>query len=522
MIDVGTLVMKVDADTKKFQKGLSVVNKGMASVGNAIKTAGKTMAIGVAAAGTAAGVLGVKALEMGADAEEMLNKYNVVFSGMTDTVDKWATEYAKSVGRSTFDTKEYLSNIADLQIGLGMTKDEAFDLSKKIVTLGTDLASFNNLQDDEAIDALSKAMLGEAESAKKLGLLLNVDRVKAYAEAQGLVWKEVTDAQKAQLVYNLALEQSENATGDAERSAESYTNQMKALKLSIKDSATELGMKLIPVATKLVRFINNRVTPNLDEWINKGFELFKNIKDYVEPIVGSLADFIQKNWPKMKQTAIDVFNGIKDSAIVAWDYFNESLLPIFNDVVTWVVNNWPQIKETASNVFDSVVDVIEPAIESIGSFVTAVVNSNFMSSFLLPGMEKLFTSTMGVIGTAVTPVIELIDTLTESIEGANAASEKGLLGKINSLLPEGQKIDLTDIFDLEELSKIILPISPIYGPGGGSPFVKIPDAPKKGATASELGVVNININGPVSSDRDARRTVQQMVDELKRKGVVVP
>ena len=172
MIDVGTLVMKVEADTKKFTSGTKKVTDVMGNLS-------KTTAI-AATALTAAGVgIGVKLTQMGADAEEMRNKYNVVFKGMTNDVDEWAENFSDSVGRSKFDIQESLANLADLQQGLGMTKDESFDLSKNIVSLATDLASFNNVQDDVAIEAISKAMLGEAESAKQLGLLLNVDKICA-------------------------------------------------------------------------------------------------------------------------------------------------------------------------------------------------------------------------------------------------------------------------------------------------------------------------------------------------------
>ena len=195
------------------------------------------------------------------DAEEMQNKFDVVFDGINDKVEEWAETYANAVGRSVLQTKEFLAGNADLLIGLGFTKDEAFELSKQIVTLGTDLASFNNLSDPAAIDALTKAMLGEAEAAKSLGLLLNVERVKAFAEAQGLVFEELTDVERATLTYELALTQSTNALGDAERSSGSYANQQKALQATIEDTKAELGEGLLPVATAFVTLLRESVVP---------------------------------------------------------------------------------------------------------------------------------------------------------------------------------------------------------------------------------------------------------------------
>ena len=229
------------------------------------------------------------------DAEEMQNKFDVVFDGINESVEEWAETYANAVGRSVLQTKEFLAGNADLLIGLGFTKDEAFELSKQIVELGTDLASFNNLQDPEAIDALTKAMLGEAEAAKSLGLLLNVERVKDFAEAQGFVFEELTDVERATLTYELALTQSTNALGDAERSSGSYANQQKALQATIEDTKAELGEGLLPVATSFVTLLRESVVPAIailaEQWLPKLIAVL----DVAAQAVASLSNFYLEN-----------------------------------------------------------------------------------------------------------------------------------------------------------------------------------------------------------------------------------
>jgi hypothetical protein len=256
----GAVEYKVEYDTKNADKDVDKLDK---SLGKADKSFGKVGKAAVAASALiVAGIAAFagKALEAAANVEEMQNKFNVVFDGMTKDVEDWATAYAASVGRSKNDTKGYLADISDLLIGMGNTKEGAFDLSKNIITLATDLASFNNVNDDVAIEAVSKAMMGEADSAKQLGLLLNVDRVKEYADAQGLIFAELTDAEKAQVTFDLALSQSQNALGDAERSSGSYTNQMKALKAEFSDFMAEAGKPLIAVATDIVGKLREMVT----------------------------------------------------------------------------------------------------------------------------------------------------------------------------------------------------------------------------------------------------------------------
>ena len=112
---------------------------------------------------------GTKCLSAASEVEEMENKFNVVFKNTSKAMDEWADSYADSIGRSKTEIKTAISNQSDLMIGMGMTEEVAGDLSKKYTELAYDLASFNNVQDSTALEAMTKAMFGETEMAKQLG-----------------------------------------------------------------------------------------------------------------------------------------------------------------------------------------------------------------------------------------------------------------------------------------------------------------------------------------------------------------
>ena len=532
MIDVGTLVMKVDADTKKFEKGVSIVNKGMNGIGKAVVSAGKVAAVGITAAGAAATAIGVKSVQAGADAEEMLNKYNVVFNGMTSTVDKWASDYSDKVGRSVYDTKEYLSNLADLQQGLGMTADESFDLSKKIVELGTDLASFNNLQDDEAIDALSKAMLGEAESAKKLGLLLNVDRVKDYAEAQGLVYKELSDARKATLVYELAVSQSKNAIGDAERSADSYTNQMKRLQTSIEDSTKSLGMKLIPIATDVVQKINKEVLPSMDGWIDKAFELGEDAVDSF----GKVRSWWDENGDNIKTKGMDVFNGIKTVGGDLVTSLRDDVIPIFEATAKAVDQNWGNMKTSVTVGYNLMKAAAGPLVRSLRDDVIKNIND---TSDTINRMYSVFSESFNIaFGNASDETDTLagkINLLADALENLQAKMpdwlKNGLSRTINPFGAVNETINefLDDVENLNYIQRghqSMREETGIFTTGlSASEALRIGKANAMNASGDygAAGVINVNVSGnTIMNDRDMDKLIQKQVDALKRKGVFVP
>lgn len=326
----------IDSIDKKAS-GLSGVLGGLGKV-----ALGASVVVGTALVG-----IGAKALSSASDVEEMRGKYGVTFAGMADDVDKWSESFSQSVGRSKYEIQESISNLADLQQGLGMTKEESFDLSSKIVELGTDLASFNNVNDSTAIEAISKAMMGEAESAKQLGLLLNVDRVKAFAEAQGLVYEELTDAERAQQVYNLAITQSQNAIGDAERTSDSFANQMKRMQGAIADGSAELGMQLLPTMTNFVTFVTTNI-PTITAFLSGLFEKVGVVAN------GLWVLFETYMLPTLQNLAITI---------------NEVIIPAFQSFILWIQTLFEENQDKISELKL----LFEDFFTSLNGFITAFV-----------------------------------------------------------------------------------------------------------------------------------------------------
>jgi len=392
MADLGQLTVRIDSDTSGLQTGLNRTS-------TAVKKAGKAIGGFALAAGVAMTGVSVKAISLAADAEEVQNKFDVTFKTLSEDAEAWADTWSSAVGRSKNETKKFISNIADLQQGLGMTEESSLDLAQKIVELGTDLASFNNVNDATAIEAVTKAMLGEAESAKQLGLLLNVDRVKEFAAAQGLVFKELTDSEKALLTYELAVTQSQNAIGDAERSSGSFTNQLKELKAGLADNAAEFGEKLLPMATKLITYLNDTAIPVVLKMTDDFIAFAQDAKPVVEETFNTIVDVATEMWEyfndnilpiilELKETAIEVFEAIKPVAIdmfevivekatIWWNFFTENILPVIE-----------KLHSTAIKLFPIVQDIAVTAFEGIKT--TAMILWGVFENNLLPIIKAVF------------------------------------------------------------------------------------------------------------------------------------
>lgn len=203
--------------------------------------------------------LGVESVKAASDAEETLNKFNVVFQDVSTSANKAASEIAAGYGLAESKSKELLSATGDLLTGFGFSGESALELSTEVQKLAADLASFTNFSGgaEGASAALTKALLGERESVKSLGISILEEDVKkqvAINTAKGLTFATERQA-KAQATLDLALAQSKNAIGDFERSSGSLANQQRILTAKIQDYKEALGKELLPTQVAVTKTV---------------------------------------------------------------------------------------------------------------------------------------------------------------------------------------------------------------------------------------------------------------------------
>ena len=250
------LLVKIGLDTKEFESGLEETTETAEETSNELKKSFSKIGQVVAAAFTAKQIIdfGAKCLEMASNVEEMENKFNVVFAGMTDEVNQWAEDFASAIGRNSNTIKGYLADNQNMFVGMGMTREEGAKLSEQMVQLALDLASFNNMQESDAVNALSKALMGETEAAKQLGAVLNDNTIAMAMESMGYRQKfdTLTEAQKMQVRYTAILMQSEDAIGDCARSVDSFKGAQIRAQSATQNLMESIGKRLLPIATEFV------------------------------------------------------------------------------------------------------------------------------------------------------------------------------------------------------------------------------------------------------------------------------
>jgi len=235
-------------------------NRQISSFNRSIQRMGRQM---LAMAGVGGGLYAVQRgfrsiIKAASDAEETQAKFNTVFKSLKYEANAWAKSFGESVGRSEQSVKSWMAGLQDTFVPLGIARDNAMELSKSLVSLAVDVASFNNAADADVIRDFTSALVGNHETVRKFGIIISETAIKQEAMRKGLnkTYKELTDLEKVQLRYSLIQRGSTDAQGDALRTADSYANQLKRLKANISDLSAEIGGPLMQSLSNLISVIN--------------------------------------------------------------------------------------------------------------------------------------------------------------------------------------------------------------------------------------------------------------------------
>ncbi len=196
--------------------------------------------------------------ELGSDLEEVQNVVDVTFTTMSDKINEFAVNAAKSAGLSETMAKRYAGTFGAMAKSFGFAEDAAFGMSTTLTQLAGDVASFYNISQDEAYTKLKSVFTGETETLKDLGVVMTENALNSYAMAKGIskTVSKMTEQEKVALRYQFVMEKLSGASGDFIRTQDSWANQTRILKLQIESLKATIGQGLINVLNPLLKMLN--------------------------------------------------------------------------------------------------------------------------------------------------------------------------------------------------------------------------------------------------------------------------
>lgn len=234
----------------------SHVERQTARMSNSFKRMAKTVASVLSVGAIVA--FGKSCTELGSDLAEVQNVVDVTFGEMSASVDAFAKDAITQFGLSETMAKKYMGTYGAMAKAFGITGQAGLEMSKTITGLTGDVASFYNLSQDEAYTKLKSIFTGETESLKDLGVVMTQTALDQYALNNGFgkTTAKMTEQEKVMLRYQFVMSSLADASGDFARTADSWANQVRVLKLQFDSLRATIGQGLINALTPVVKVIN--------------------------------------------------------------------------------------------------------------------------------------------------------------------------------------------------------------------------------------------------------------------------
>jgi hypothetical protein len=235
------------------------------------------------------------------DAEEIQSKFFAVFKNEAPGAINWINQFSGDVGRSKTEIMGWMSTLQDTFVPLGFTREKAAEMSQTLTKLAVDLSSFNNIAESDAIADLQSAIVGNHETMRKYGVIINETTLKQELMNMG-VSKGImaaTEAEKAQARLNIIMKGTADAQGDAIRTADQFANRMRSLNATWRDLKELAGQQIIqaiiPYMEKLANWIKEnrtqieafaqKVGKSIGEFITLIADVIKTIYEWRDVII---------------------------------------------------------------------------------------------------------------------------------------------------------------------------------------------------------------------------------------------
>jgi phage-related protein len=258
MAVAATVAVDLIARTDQFAKAMKDAASKADEVGKTLTDLGASLSAKVTAPLVAAGGA---AFLLATDAAESASKMEAVFGEATGRMNEWVSDLRRTVPATTAEIQNMASGIQDLLVPLGLAPELAAEMTKQVVTLSADLASFNNLPVKDVLASIQSGLVGSYQPLLKFGVALNQATVNAKALEMGLIAEreELNANARAQAVFQLLLAGTTAAHGDAAKTAQGAANQLKFLWANAKEAATVFGGQLVPILTPVIQRLNSMV-----------------------------------------------------------------------------------------------------------------------------------------------------------------------------------------------------------------------------------------------------------------------
>lgn len=274
-----TAMLKASGESMKLSQSLQQSAKNMNMVGTIAKG---TFLGTLASRAFTAGISLIKrfsseSIGLASDLVEVQNVVDTTFKQNAKVIDEWAKQALDAYGLAELQAKNFAGTMGAMLKSMGITDDYLVTMSQNLSALAGDIASFYNLDPEEAFTKIRSGMSGETEPLKQLGINMSVANLEAYALSKGIkvAWNQLDQASQAMLRYSYLMEVTKDVQGDFAKTSETFANQQRLLNTNIQQLSATIFQKALPYLAQYLQkaneFVKNVNVEKAAEYIGLAF-----------------------------------------------------------------------------------------------------------------------------------------------------------------------------------------------------------------------------------------------------------
>ena len=361
-------------------------------------------------------------INLASDLNEVKNVIDTTFGASVSKIEQFAKAADTSFGLSELAAKKYSGTMGAMLKSMGYAEDAAADMSTTLAGLAGDLASFYNLDTDEAFNKLRSGISGEIEPLKQLGINLSVATLEAYALEQGIkkTYEAMTEAEKAGLRYNYILQATADAQGDFAKTADSFANQTRILSLQFETLKTTIGNALLPMVTNVVSAFNDlldtsdsvkNLTVSMNEVAEIG-EKYDKTAEQVESVSAASKDYVarlkelehqgldtaeaQEEYRKIVDRLNTLIPDLNLTLNEQTGFVNENTEAIYDNVEAWKAAAMTEALKTKYQDFGVQLDELNDKIKANDDLLAQATNDQKTAADELAPIYEVLADRMGM------------------------------------------------------------------------------------------------------------------------------
>lgn len=425
-MDLFTLVAKIGLDSKEYEQGIKGAKQGFEKLDTWMVAKAQLIADGVKRAFSTIADFAKDAVTAAADVAAEKAQFAATFEGIEEAANGVLASVSNDTGILATRLQQVGTKAFSQFKGAGIDAAGALSMMDEYTRIAADAAAYYDISLEDADVRLRSFLRGNTEAGDAIGLFTSESQRNSKAvELYGTKWTNLTEAQKQNLMLNVAQEiyDQSGATGQAAREMDGWVNVVGNLQRVWKDVLAVVGApfyeSLTPVVKKLSEFLS-------DETVQMRLGMLaSSLGDMAGYVFDGVIDLLDKilAWSSGEEKPSDTAQALFDIA----SSFGNIAGMIFTGVVDFLellFNGFD--KETAENVegfledFSAFVD--DPLFQTAGTVLGGIVTAWIaMKSPLL----------------LVSGVLALIITHWEDIKRWADKAKTAFTNFINTHVPEG-------------------------------------------------------------------------------------